>query len=136
MNILLVSSKYMPEYSGSGFRAHNLYKRLTKKHPEIDLTVLVGSETENESTVYEHDGFTVNRIAEKKFPSLGKSILRRYQIAKNFHSEYHATKKYLKSLSVKPDLIHIFGQNYVSAAVLRFAGDNKIPVLIELLHDR
>ena len=31
MKVLLVSSKYQPEYSGSGFRAHHLYLRLSSK---------------------------------------------------------------------------------------------------------
>lgn len=135
MKILLVSSKYMPEYSGSGFRAHNLYKRLIQKHPEIEITVLAGSETENESTIYDYDGVTVNRISEKPFPVLSNGILRKYQVARNFHSEYRATQSFLTELQDRPDIIHIFGQNYVTAAALNFAVKNKIPVLVELCNE-
>ena len=42
MKVLLVSSKYLPEYSGSGLRAHNLYKRLCRKF-DIDYDVLCNS---------------------------------------------------------------------------------------------
>ena len=35
MNILLVSSKYPPEYSGSGNRISLLYERLSKKYNSI-----------------------------------------------------------------------------------------------------
>ena len=42
MKILLVSSKYHPEYSGSGLRAHNTYKRL-KKNYKIEFNVLSNS---------------------------------------------------------------------------------------------
>ena len=37
MKILLVSSKYQPEYSGSGLRAHNTYK---KEKYNIDFDVI------------------------------------------------------------------------------------------------
>lgn len=135
MNILLVSSKYMPEYSGSGFRAHNLYKRLTAKHPEIKLQILAGSETENDSSTYEYEGFKINRIAAKRYPKVGNKIFRKFQIASNFYAEFKATKRFLRSMSEKPDLIHIFGQNYVSATVLNYAIKRKIPVLIELCNE-
>ena len=37
MKMLVVSSKYFPEYSGSGYRANNTYKRLKKRYA-IDMT--------------------------------------------------------------------------------------------------
>ena len=125
----------MPEYSGSGFRAHNLYKRLIRKRPEIELTVLAGSETENINTNYDYDGFTVNRIADKPYPAVSNQILRKFQIARNFYSEYVATSKFLKNLSSKPDLIHVFGQNYVTATVLKYAEKKRIPIFIELCNE-
>lgn len=125
----------MPEYSGSGFRAHNLYKRLVSKHPEITLRILTGSETDNTCGVYDYDGFPVNRIANKRHPVLGDGFLRKYQIARNFYSEYQATQAYLMNLEVVPDIIHIFGQNYVTAAALDYATKNGIPVLIELCNE-
>ena len=42
MKVLLVSSKYQPEYSGSGFRAHHLYKRLSSKF-KINYDVVCNS---------------------------------------------------------------------------------------------
>lgn len=134
MNILLVSSKYMPEYSGSGFRAHNLYKRLTAKHPEIKVTVLAGSETENSCTDYVYNGFNVKRIARKPFPDAGNGLLRALKISMNFHSEYVATTGHIRTLP-RPDLIHIFGKTYVTAAALNYARDHRIPVIIELCNE-
>ena len=32
MKVLVISSKYPPEYSGSGLRAHNTYLRLLEKY--------------------------------------------------------------------------------------------------------
>ena len=135
MNILLVSSKFMPEYSGSGFRAQNLYARLKAKMPELKLTVIACSVTENSCSVYQHEGFEVNRIAGKVFPSpKGGGIIRTLKNYLNFRSEYKLTNDFL-SKHQKPDLIHIFGQSYVSAAVLDYAAKNDIPVMTELCND-
>lgn len=134
MNILLVSSKYMPEYSGSGFRAHNLYKRLTAKHPEIKVTVISGSETDNTCANYEYDGFKVRRISCKPFPDAGNGLLRPLKISMNFHSEYVAATGHIKTLP-KPDMIHIFGKNYVTAAALNYAKRHGIPAIIELCNE-
>jgi len=97
-NILLVSSKYMPEYSGSGFRAHNLYKRLCSKNPELSLTVLCGSVTGNECLDYEYDGFKVHRIACK--PCIGtKSTYfeQKWCEIRNFSSENGKTSDFWRN---------------------------------------
>jgi glycosyltransferase involved in cell wall biosynthesis len=125
----------MPEYSGSGFRAHNLYKRLCVKQSDINLTVLSGSVTENESAVYDYDGVSVHRIAGKIYPDLSSNaLLRKYQIARNFYAEYKLTTNFLRN-SQKFNLIHIFGQDYVSATVLNYAKQQNIPTLIELCNE-
>jgi glycosyltransferase involved in cell wall biosynthesis len=134
MNILLVSSKYMPEYSGSGYRAHNLYKRLTARHPETKVTVLSGSVTDNNCANYEYDGFKVRRISCKPFPNVGCGFLRALKISMNFHSEYVAATQHINTLP-KPDLIHIFGKTYVTAAALNYARGHRIPVIIELCNE-
>ena len=132
----MASSKYMPEYSGSGYRAHKLYKRLTKKHPEVKLTVLAGSISENSSAVYEYDGIKVQRIAGKKYLQLpGNTLKNTFRRAVNFKSEYKLTYKFLSRLDPVPDVVHIFGQNFLTAAVLNYARRNKIKTLIELCNE-
>ena len=42
MKILVLSSKYHPEYSGSGFRAHSTYKRLKNKY-KLDFDLITNS---------------------------------------------------------------------------------------------
>jgi len=135
MNVLLASSKYMPEYAGSGFRAHNLYRRLSRSHPEISYSVFCGSETANQSAVYEYDGVQVNRIAGKSYETLSQGIIRNYQIFRNFQAENSKTKQALAELPKTPDLIHVFGKNYVTASILDYAYREKIPVLIELCNE-
>ncbi|HCE45627.1 MAG TPA: hypothetical protein DET40_18960 [Lentisphaeria bacterium] len=134
MNVLLASSKYMPEYSGSGFRAHNLYRRLSAGKPDINVSVITGSETENSCGDYTHEGFKVRRIACKPFPSPGTGGLSAFKIAFNFHSEYSATMGYLRTQPL-PDLVHVFGKNYVTATVLNYARLKGIPAIIELCNE-
>lgn len=134
--ILLVSSKYMPEYSGSGYRAHNLYKRLVEACDTFSVDVLCGSTTENEYVVYDYEGFNVTRVACKPFPTLsGSRLIRTGQIAANFHSEYRKTTIFLRNMPEKPDLIHIFGECYASATVIDYASKNSIPLLIEICNE-
>ncbi len=134
MILLLVSSKYMPEYSGSGYRAHNLYKRLSSKHPDIKLLVATGSETDNTCIDYIYDGIKIKRISCKPFPNIDNTFLRMLKIPINFHAEYSAAIDYFNTLH-KPDLIHIFGKNYVTAAALNYARINNIPAIIELCNE-
>ncbi len=135
MRILLVSSKYMPEYSGSGFRAHNLYRRLASKSKDLHIDILCGSVTENMTASYEYEGVRVHRIACK--PYFGsKSILgRRFSDFCDFSSEHAKTISFLNNLEHKPDLIHVFGRNYVTASVINYALKNDIPAMIELCNE-
>ena len=135
MNVLLVSSKYMPEYSGSGFRAHNEYRRLCGKYPDIKLKVLCGAETFNNIEDYDYDGVRVSRIAAKPFAFTGGEIMRRLALLRNFRNEVSAVRSYLKNLNPQPDVIHIFGKNYVTSAVIDYASKRNIPAIIELCND-
>ncbi len=137
MNILLVSSKYMPEYSGSGLRAHNLYKRLLRKSRDLNLCgILAGSETENDSRTYDYDDFSVKRIACKPYTKLSHNpVYRRLQIFRNFRSEFLAAREFMERMKVKPDIVHIFGKNYVTTAAVVFCVSNSIPILIELCNE-
>lgn len=125
----------MPEYSGSGFRAHNLYKRLVEKHTDIKVNVISSSTEHNRCLEYDYEGFKVQRIANKKYEKLGVGFFRKMQIAANFKAEWQLTRKYLRSLSEQPDLIHVFGKSYVTATVLDYARKKKIPAVIELCNE-
>lgn len=135
MNVLLVSSKYMPEYSGSGFRAHNEYKRLCEKYPDIKLKVLCGAETFNNIEDYDYEGVRVSRIAAKPLSLPGGGIMRRLALLRNFQKEVSAVNSYLRKLDPQPDVIHIFGKNYVTSAVIDYASKKDIPTIIELCND-
>ena len=108
MKVLLVSSKYLPEYSGSGFRAHNLYKRLSRKF-DIDYDVLCNSLINKKNEIYEYDGVEVNKIS---YPiELGKlnGFKKKLQIILSMIYECYYSYKFIKNKNIKNyDLLHIW----------------------------
>ena len=64
IKILVVSSKYPPEYAGSALRAHNTYKRLRRKFG-VNFQVIAGSVTSDQSLEYCFEDVWVNRIAQR-----------------------------------------------------------------------
>ena len=62
MNILVVSSKYQPEYSGSGLRAHNTYKRFSKNF-NLKFRVISNSVIYQGNKKFFYDGFEIFRIS-------------------------------------------------------------------------
>lgn len=139
VNILLVSSKYEPEYAGSGIRARNTYKRLAGKFP-VNFEVLAGSITQNSCGAYSVDGRKVTRIAKKPF-SLATDEAGRTKIwdkpkhAVNYIVELAFTWKFLIFNIRRFDLIHVFGKNWVTAAVVTFAKIIKKPLIVELCNE-
>jgi glycosyltransferase involved in cell wall biosynthesis len=134
MNILVVSSKFPPEYSGSGLRCHNTYLRLRKKYG-INYQVLTSSVTDNKNKIYEVDGISVKRISYKIFHS---SYFLNYSSASyalnsicklvgkiyyrlDYCIEALYTFAFLFRLRQWTDVIHVFGNVNVTAATLSFA---------------
>lgn len=147
MNILVVSSKFPSEYSGSGLRCHKTYLRLKKKYG-IYYKVLTSSVTENKSYEYEIDGVSVNRISCKPFHSsyflnyksfnkfidipirlVGKLFYRL-----DYFTEAFLTFVYLIRLRNWYDFIHIYGNVNVTAAVLTFSKIFNKKVLYEVVN--
>jgi len=139
VGILLVSSKYEPEYAGSAIRARNTYKRLTEKFP-INFEVLTSSVTRNDCVVYYVDKHKVTRIAKKPFPlatdEAGRAkIWDKPKHAVNYIVESALTWKFLILNIRRFDLIHVFGKNWVTAAVVTFAKIIKKPLIVELCNE-
>ena len=62
MKILVVTSKYQPEYSGSGLRASNTYSRLNEKY-KIQYDVITSSLEYRGIVDYVYENKRVVRIA-------------------------------------------------------------------------
>jgi len=135
MKVLLVSSKYQPEYSGSGFRAHNLYKRLSKKF-NINYDVVCNSLTLRKNTAYKYDGVNVYRIAYpydiKKFNGLIKKI---HTLLSMFY-EFYYSYKFIKKKKIKNyNLIHTFGNSWSIAFLTYYFYLKKKPIIRELVNN-
>lgn len=142
INVLVVSSKYLPEYAGSGLRARTTYKRLSEKFP-INFEVLTSSVTHNHSKIYFVDGHRVTRIAKKPFPlatdemrrEVGWRLTEKLKHGCNYLCEAILTWRYLISNIRKFDIIHIFGKNWVTSATISFAKIVKKPFIVELCNE-
>jgi glycosyltransferase involved in cell wall biosynthesis len=142
INILVVSSKYPPEYAGSGLRAHNTYKRLSSKY-NIRFDVLTSSITSNTSEEYEFDRVMVKKIAGKfMFPwlerfreGIAKRIISAFKFRLNYVREALPSFKHLYTKKHIYDLYHIFGNVAVTSAAISFAKLYRKPMLIELVTD-
>jgi glycosyltransferase involved in cell wall biosynthesis len=135
MKVMLVSSKYPPEYSGSGLRAHRTYLRLNQKF-DIDFEVVSSSTESSDPIQYQIDDISVDRILAKRTRNidrkLAKSPLRKFSNAALIQIEANAVKRKLHRS--KFDLIHTFGYSPATIAAVNYSRDNKIPLLMELVN--
>ncbi len=135
MKVLVVSSKYPPEYSGSGLRAHRTYMRLKEKFG-IDFEVISSSTESNDPKVYQLDGVQVERIVSKRARNLNRRCsyppLRRITNAILSHIEARAVKRKLARTSF--DLIHTFGYSPATAAAIKMRQELKIPLILEVVN--
>ena len=148
LRVLLVSSKYPPEYSGSGHRAHATYKRLSRKFG-VSFDVLSGSVAFNRSESYTYEGVGVQRIARKLQPaaivavrpegrqtSFVSRLAHRALSHIDFVSESYSAFRFLMKRRGRYDLFHVFGDVAVTSAAIGFAKRSRIPLLVEFTSDR
>ncbi|MDA1347821.1 MAG: glycosyltransferase family 4 protein [Chloroflexi bacterium] len=142
-NVLLVSSKYPPEYSGSGLRAHKTYKRLARKFG-VRFDVLCGSVTFDRSESYEYDGARVFRVTPgvpffsgpPESANDGHSLRRRARAKLDYLFEILRVFTHLLPQRKNYDLIHIFGSSRVTSGAVSFAKVFDIPFMLEITSDR
>ena len=136
MKILLVSSKYPPDYSGSGNRIHNTYLRLKKKF-NIEFSVICSSTKLNITKTYYLD--------EIKCTCISKKILINSSIKKNktikalinrivFWREFIFFISYFLRTRKKIDLMHVVGKNNITTSAVIISKIFKIPLIVELVN--
>ncbi len=135
MKVLLVSSKYLPEYSGSGLRAHNLYKRLSIKF-DINYDVLCNSLINKKNEIYEYDGVEVNKISYPIELERLNGFKRKFQVILSMIYEFYYSYKFIKNKNIKNyDLIHTFGNSWSIAFLTYYFYLNKKPIIRELVNN-
>lgn len=130
--VLVVSSKFYPEYSGSGFRAEQLYRRLYDRFGVMSK-VLCGSVEFSDNKTFYLDELAITRVATAKKQWLAKTHPRVFcrLIVKIFECyEFILALRFLQK--TKPKLIHAFGKSSVVSAAVYWARLRNIPLILEL----
>ena len=137
MNILLVISKFPPEYSGPGVRIPRLYDWFKHKGKDYKLQVICNGIEQTRSQNYTHKNLPVQRIVAGWLHSLFSYVPcpKKLRHSLIYQSEFIQT---LVTLFLNPrykaiDLLHIAGHSGGTAASLIWAKIKKIPVLMELV---
>ena len=134
MKILVVSSKYHPEYSGSGFRAHSTYKRLKKKY-KLDFDLITNSNIYKGNKKYLFDGVEVNRISSPfKIPKK-KSLLRYILICIGIFWEIFYSWRFISKKINEYHLVHTFGNTWTIGFFSWYFSKKDKPVIRELCND-
>lgn len=134
MRILLVSSKYPPDYSGSGLRAHNTYKRLKNKY-ELDFDVVSNSINHRYNKTYFYEDQKILRIALPFIIPKKKSFLRNILIILSFFWEIYFSWKFIRTKIKKYDLLHTFGNTWTIGFMTWYFSRNNKPIVRELCNE-
>jgi len=133
MKILVITSKYPPEYAGSGLRAHKTYLRLKKKFG-IQYDVITNSIEFNNNARYVYDSVEVVRIGKKLRSTDSKGmigkILNHFMIFLNYFYQGYFILPIL--LQRQYDLIHTFGDSPTIHIAMYYALLRKIALIREL----
>jgi glycosyltransferase involved in cell wall biosynthesis len=134
LRVLVVSSKYPPEYAGSGFRAHRTYQRLQQRC-EMQWRVLCGSTSLSSSGETKYEGVSVYRVPNY-FRWLRASPLKSLRVLGrilNFYRQALHTWLHLIKWRCTWDVMHLFGSDPVTASALLWAQIFNRPTIVELV---
>jgi len=135
MKVLIVSSKYSPEYSGSGYRAHNTYLRLLEKY-NITFEVICSSVEFTESKEYRANEVPVTRVVSSLLRKInnrfGKGPFRRITNAAVFHWESRIVTRLIAKKDF--DLIHVYGYSPATIAAINWSRKKGIPLILEIVN--
>lgn len=136
MKVLVINSKFSPEYAGPGFRSRNTYKRLRQKF-NISYDVLTNSIEFSDNKVFMHEGICVTRVA-RRLPTINKGafwakFINHIIYLINYIYQGLHTIKILKS--GKYDLIHTFGSSISVNTGMLYAKITKTPLLREICNN-
>jgi glycosyltransferase involved in cell wall biosynthesis len=133
MKVALISSKFLPEYAGSGYRAHTTYQRLRKRF-DIEYRFIVNSIEFQDNATYEHEGIEITRIARRfeppRWPGLaGKAIKHVFSLI-TFLYQGKLTLRELRK--TRFDIIHTFGSSVSVHVAMYYARLKGIPLMREI----
>jgi len=141
VRVLVVGSKYLPEYAGSGLRMHNTYRRLHEKYG-IEFEVLAGSIAYFDTRRYKYEGVKVSRISSRlkrkafRLRDSGKKRLARIWNWLFAADEIWKTWRWLFSNGRRFDLVHAYGHSWCVGTAVIWAGVTGRPIIRELVTAR
>ena len=127
MKVLVVISKFLPEYSGPSVRISNLYLRLSKKKylKPNDVYILSGGEELNSSKLFKIKNFKVRRFKNTNIKSVGSNFF-------SYIKKFLEVRKEINNF--KPDVIHVIGSNILTSSAIINAKNKNIPLCLELVN--
>ena len=134
MKILLISSKYEPEYSGSGYRAHNTYLRLNKKFG-LEYDVICNSKLFSANKKYKYCGVSIYRISFPLKTPNSKSLF--YYVISSLNIFWHFIHItfFLIKNKKKYSLLHTFGDTWTIGFATIIFSLLKKPIIRELCNE-
>lgn len=126
--ILLVISKFHPEYTGAAHRIDLMYRRLRERDPALRIDVVCNSTSLMYSADFSHKGWQVQR---RVFPWRCSWLPIRLRNAIKAYYEFFACLRCFSGH--KPDLVHIVGFSGGTMAALIYFRWRRIARLIELV---
>lgn len=128
MKVLLVISKYLPEYSGPAFRINNTYQRFLKKF-NYTFEIFCQSDENNSNQNYIYDNINVKRfykvIQKKNFIN---------KILKQLHFFFILLKLLIIINKKNTDLMHVVGSSSLTLAGMYVSRFKRIPLYLELVN--
>ena len=134
MRVLVVTSKFQPEYAGSGLRANSQYIRLNEKY-KIEYDLVTSSLEYCGVNDYVYENVKVKRIAGYFQVAKYQGLLRSIVVWLNFPFEIYGSYKHIKGEIDQYEMLHTFGDSWaVGFYTWYFSYFNK-PVMRELCNE-
>lgn len=135
MKVLVVSSKFHPEYAGSALRAARTYQRLQRRYG-VEYFVLCNGVQFTEPAEYQWEGAAVKRVCSPgwmidnaRYNEISQKIKRNIK----YYQEFLQTIRWLRRR--KFDAVHIFGKSASTAAAAHFSRWAAKPLILELCNN-
>jgi glycosyltransferase involved in cell wall biosynthesis len=130
MRVLLVISKFLPEYASAARRLHGTYQRLKAGDPKLGLRVVCNTMEFAGHATYTYDGISVRRIASRLGRN-GSGTASRFGDIMKTYVEAAATWRELKRRDF--DVVHVAGVSPSTATAIWWARLTDTPLVIELV---
>ncbi len=129
----MASSKYHPEYSGSGLRAHNTYKRFEKKF-DIECEIIINSIIYKGNKKYRYEDKEIYRISSPLNINKNNPLKKIFVFYKILWEIFYGWRFIRKNID-NYDLLHTFGNTWTIGFLSWYFAKKNKPIMRELCND-